>query len=37
MRFRTVDGKGHAYFDKEKLAEVREKYMHPLWNQQGKP
>ena len=32
---RMDDGNGHSYFDKERLAEVREKYMHPLWRKGG--
>ena len=28
---RCMDGKTHAWFDEKKAAEVREKYMHPMW------
>ena len=31
----VIDGQGHGYFSKERLAEVREKYMHPLWRSAG--
>ena len=30
------DGKAHQYFSAERLQEVREKYMHPLWREAGK-
>ena len=32
---RTADGGGDAYFDKERLEEIRKEYMHPLWKQGG--
>ena len=28
---KCMDGKTHEWFDEKKAAEVREKYMHPLW------
>ena len=29
------DGTAHGYFSEEKVAEVRQKYMHPLWKTAG--